>query len=121
MAAIGASSSQLNQDTFLQLLVAQVQNQNPLDPVSDTDFIAQLAQFNSLSSLQSLNASFSEMLRLQQLTQGADLIGKKVEYTDANGTSVTAKVNRVFADGSQIFLDVNGARVGLGDITAVLA
>jgi flagellar basal-body rod modification protein FlgD len=117
----GLGANVANQDTFLQLLVAQLQNQNPLEPVSDTEFIAQLAQFNTLSSLQTLNASFDQLLRLSQLTQGADLIGKTVQYTDVDGTTRTGLVNRVLSQGDQIFLDVNGQAVGLDQVSAVLA
>jgi flagellar basal-body rod modification protein FlgD len=119
ISGIGANAA--NQDTFLQLLVAQLQNQNPLEPVSDTEFIAQLAQFNTLSSLQTLNASFDQLLRLSQLTQGSDLIGKTVQYTDVDGTTRTGLVNRVLSQGDQIFLDVNGQAVGLDQVSAVLA
>jgi flagellar basal-body rod modification protein FlgD len=115
-----ASPGLASQDTYLQLLVAQLQNQNPLEPVSDTEFIAQLAQFNTLSSLQELNASFDQMLKLTQLTQGSELIGKTVQYTDADGNPRVGDVGRVLSDGSSIFLDVNGDRVGLDQITAVL-
>lgn len=122
MASISAAAaSQINQDTYLQLLVAQIQNQNPLEPVSDTEFIGQLTQFNTLSSLQSLNASFDQMLKLQQLTQGADLIGKTVQYTDANGQVATGMVSRVLSTNGDINLNVNGVAVGLDQISAVLS
>jgi flagellar basal-body rod modification protein FlgD len=121
MASVSAlGAGQADQDTFLKLLVAQVQNQNPLDPVSDTEFIAQLAQFNTLSSLEQLNASFDQMLKLTQLTQGSELIGKTVQYFDANGDLRTGDVGRVLSDGSQILLEVNGDRVTLDQIAAVL-
>lgn len=120
MATISASSANsLGQDGYLKLLVAQVQNQDPLNPVSDTDFIAQLAQFNSLSSLNSLNASFSEMLKYQQLGQGANLIGKNVKFTDANGATQTGTVSAVLATGSNITLQVGTAQIGLNQITSV--
>ena len=120
MASISATSAAgIDQDQYLKLLVAQVQNQNPLDPVSDTEFISQLAQFNQLSSLQTLNANFSELLKFQQLGQGSNLIGKTVEYTDATGAKQSGLVSRVFADGSNITIEVGTDRVGLGQITTV--
>ena len=70
--------SGIGSDQFLQLLVAQLQNQDPLDPVSDKDFINQLATLNTVQGLTDLNASFAQMLQLQQLTQGAELIGKSL-------------------------------------------
>lgn len=122
MATISAAAtSGLGQDQFLQLLLAQVQNQNPLEPVKDTEFIAQLAQFNSLSNLQQLNASFDQILKLQSLTSGADLIGKTVSYSNSDGSSTSGKVNQVTADGKSVFLQVGTARVGLDQVTTILA
>ena len=122
MATISAAAtSGLGQDQFLQLLLAQVQNQNPLEPVKDTEFIAQLAQFNSLSNLQQLNASFDQILKLQSLTSGADLIGKTVAYSTTGGGSASGKVDQVTADGKSVFLQVGTARVGLDQVTTILA
>ncbi|WP_020475426.1 flagellar hook assembly protein FlgD [Zavarzinella formosa] len=120
MAAAASSTTASGlQDQFLQLLVAQLQNQDPLNPVSDADFIGQLAQFNQLSSLQSLNANFSEMLKFQQLGQGSSLIGKTVAYTDASGAAKTGVVNRVLSDGTNISIQIGTDKVGLGSITGV--
>jgi flagellar basal-body rod modification protein FlgD len=74
MASIGFNSTS-GRDQFLNLLVTQMRNQNPLDPINDSNFIAQLAQFSSLEGIEKLNASFDDMLKLQQLTQGANLVG----------------------------------------------
>lgn len=119
MSAISSASASGLQDQFLKLLVAQVQNQNPLDPVSDTEFISQLASFNQLSSLQTLNANFSQLLQYQQLGEGSNLIGKTVTYKDTNGQPQTGKVSGVTSDGTNIALTIGSASVGLGSITKV--
>jgi flagellar basal-body rod modification protein FlgD len=79
MESIGISS-QLGRDQFMRLLVTQMRNQNPLDPIQDAEFIAQLAQFSSLEGIEKLNTSFGDMLALQQITQGSNLIGKSVLF-----------------------------------------
>src|SRR5712675_129266 len=105
--ATASGISGIGSDQFLQLLVAQLKNQDPLDPVSDKDFINQLATLNTVQSLGSLNANFSEMLKLQQLTQGADLIGKTIEYTPTDGSGAkTGKVDSVSVQDGNYVLNV---------------
>lgn len=120
MASATNALSGLGQDQFLQLLIAQLQNQDPLDPVSNQDFIQQLATLNTVSGIQSLNANFSEMLKLQQLTQGADLIGKTIDYTlSADAGSKTGKVTSVQTQDGKFVLQVGSDQVGLDQINSV--
>jgi flagellar basal-body rod modification protein FlgD len=112
--------SAISQDTFLQLLVAQLQNQDPLNPISDQDFINQLATLNTVQGLQTLNTSFSEMLKLQQLTQGTDLIGKTVSYTPTGSTTpTTGKVDSVTTQDGKFVLLIGGKSVGLDQVQNV--
>ncbi len=71
----------LGKDDFLNLLVTQMTNQNPLEPMGDTEFLAQMAQFSSLEQMQNI-ASGMELLALTQTaatnSQMVDLIGKRV-------------------------------------------
>lgn len=73
--------SELGKDAFLELLIAQVINQNPLEPMKNTEFIAQLAQFSSLEQMKNI-ASGMELLALTQgaatNSQMVNLIGKRV-------------------------------------------
>lgn len=117
--ATASAVSGVGSDQFLQLLVAQLQNQDPLNPVSDKEFISQLTALNTVQSLENLNANFSEMLKLQQLTQGADLIGKTVTYTPADGGTATGKVESVAAQDGKFVLTVGSARVSLDQIQSV--
>ena len=77
------SGSDLGQEEFLKLLAAQLANQDPMEPVSDTDFIAQMAQFSSLEQMQEMNSSFST-------TKAYSLIGKNVlgSITKDDGTTI---------------------------------
>jgi flagellar basal-body rod modification protein FlgD len=112
----------LNQNQFLQLLTAQLKNQDPLNPVSGTDFNTQLAQFSSLSALQQLNANFQQLLQLQQLSQGAALVGKTVLYLPAGATSPTrGVVDSVNFQNGQLVLSVGGKSVPVSQITGLVA
>ncbi|MDH0749133.1 flagellar hook assembly protein FlgD [Pseudomonas sp. GD03842] len=88
----GANS--LGKDAFLQLLVTQMQNQNPLDPQDNSQFVAQLAQFSSLESIQNLNTSVDAiggMYQSSQALQASSLVGRSV-IVDGGSTHVdTAK------------------------------
>jgi flagellar basal-body rod modification protein FlgD len=81
-----------DKDMFLKLLVAQLSNQDPLNPVEDKEFIAQLAQFTSVEELQSINKGITQMTEAydrSQLTSAAALMGKRVVssgYTISKGT-----------------------------------
>lgn len=79
--APGTSNDDLGKNAFLELMVAQFNNQNPLDPTKNEDFIAQLAQFSSLEGIQNLNTSVEEMaaaMRSNSTLQAAALVGRSV-------------------------------------------
>jgi len=73
----------LGQDAFMKILVTQMKHQNPLEPVKDTEFIAQMAQFSSLEQLSNLNQTMTQFIKLQgnqSLTEHAYLIGNTVHW-----------------------------------------
>ncbi|TDV68017.1 flagellar hook assembly protein FlgD [Pseudomonas sp. LP_7_YM] len=87
-ASTGTSS--LGKDSFLKLLVTQMQNQNPLDPQDNSEFVAQLAQFSSLETMQNLSTtvdSISTQYQSSQALQASSLVGRSV-VVDAGATSV---------------------------------
>ena len=86
--ATGAST--LGKDAFLQLLVTQMQNQNPLDPQDNSEFVAQLAQFSSLETMQNLSTSVDAiggMYQTSQALQASSLVGRTV-IVDSGSTNV---------------------------------
>ena len=73
---------EVNQDTFLQLLVAQLEHQDPLSPMDNIEFTAQLAQFRSLEQLETVNSTLTALTNLQGVTnntQAASFIGKEIK------------------------------------------
>lgn len=83
-------ASTLGKDSFLQLLVTQMQNQNPLDPQDNSEFVAQLAQFSSLETMQNLSTSVDAiggMYQSSQALQASSLVGRTV-VVDTGSTNV---------------------------------
>jgi flagellar basal-body rod modification protein FlgD len=116
-----ASDIQLN---YMTLLVTQLRNQNPLEPMDNQEMASQLAQFNQLQQLETLNTSFSGVLDLVQRSYASSLVGKEVSFdaTLANGTTetVTGKVTEVTAgNGGDIVLTVGDRAVSLSGVTSI--
>lgn len=115
-------NKELDRDAFLQLLVLQMQNQDPLEPVDNTEMIAQLAQFSSLEQMTELNDGFEQMSadfgRLSFITAG-NLVGHTVSGLDAGGILREGAVERAIFDRGVVYLQVAGELVPLANITKV--
>ena len=105
-------SSNLGKDAFLQLLVAQMKYQDPLEPSSDTEWIAQLAQFSSLEEMQNMSSTLSN-------TQAFTMVGKTVNVV-SDGKTIEGVVDSVSLKGSTAYVSVNGNSYKASDVTAVL-
>src|SRR5689334_1810765 len=118
-AGSAASPLGLSQSQFFQLLTAQLQNQDPLNPVSSTDFTSQLSQMSMLTGIQQLNTSFQQMLQIQQLSQGAALVGKTIRYgtgTDAGSGVVQA----ISVNNGTLQVQVNGKNITADQISSIV-
>ncbi len=109
----------LDKDAFFKLLITQLKNQDPLKPMEDKEFIAQMAQFSSLEQMQNMNENMEKYLNAKTLTEGAALIGKTVEQNCENEI-ISGKVKKViFADGNTYALLANGSKLNTDNITAI--
>jgi flagellar basal-body rod modification protein FlgD len=94
-----AAGGQLGKDTFLKLLAAQLQHQNPLNPTDDQQFLAQMAQMSEVEQVTNMAQGQQEITRSQRMTEAVSLIGRTVTWLDANG-SHSAVVDPVQAGAS---------------------
>lgn len=127
-------NSSLGKDTFLQLLVAQLQNQDPTSPMDDKQFISQMAQFSSLEQMQNVSKSIdslSEIAKQSQLIQYNDFIGKSVTWheatsqKDAQGKAIintgTGTVSKVTFSGDSVVITLeDGKKLEPANISEVL-
>ena len=117
----GTFSAELGRSQFLEMFVAQVQHQDPLSPMDQTQILGQLAQFSQVESLETLNRNFDTFLQ-QELATSAELVetsaavlGKNVSF--GNGESGT--VDSVQKQDGQILIEVDGRLIPVADINAV--
>lgn len=109
--------STYSKDTFLKLLVAEVQNQDPLEPTSNTEWISQYATFSELEAMQNMGSSY-------ELSRASSLVGKTVvlQTTSEAGkvTTIQGKVDYVTYEGGKAYLSVNGSSYSIDDLHDVI-
>ncbi|GAB6137651.1 flagellar hook capping FlgD N-terminal domain-containing protein [Halanaerobaculum tunisiense] len=114
--------SDLGKEEFLELLVSQLQNQNPMEPMKNKEFMGQMAQFNSLQQMQSLNNNMSQFMKHQQLSQAGNLVGKKVKVLNSEtGQELTGKVSKVKMNDSDPQVVIGGQEYAMNNIQEVMA
>lgn len=113
-------SSDLGKDEFIKILMTQLQNQDPLNPMQDQEFIAQMAQFSSLEQMMNMASSIDSLVQNQLVSpviQYSQMIGREVTYTKEDDESgqkeqVTSEVVAVSQkDGWAILELKNGEKV----------
>ena len=107
-------------DQYLTLFVTQMQNQNPLEPLSNEQMTSQLAQFSQIEQLQQLNANFDKILAGQQLSDAAAIIGARIGFYDQeSGEAVTGIVERAVVSDGAVNLVVGSYTLPLADVVSI--
>jgi flagellar basal-body rod modification protein FlgD len=112
-------SAKDQQQMFLQLLVAQLRYQDPMNPTDNSQLIQQEAQMTSLQAMQNLAKQNTQLLSSTMAFGAASMIGKEVYYDKGDGTSATGTVSSVAFGSRGPVLAINGAAVLLTDVLSV--
>ena len=109
------SSNGVDYNTFLQLLIAEMKNQDPTNPMDTSQYMSQFAQLSSVEQAMQTNTKLDSLLSSQALSQADGLIGKTVSFTDSTGATFSGKVASISinSDGSIATLE-NGTKVAVG-------
>ncbi|MBI5386140.1 MAG: flagellar hook assembly protein FlgD [Verrucomicrobia bacterium] len=109
----------LEQKDFLKLLVAQMTTQDPLNPVKDADFLAQMVQMSSLESNKAFQTELAALRSDQELQQANTLIGRAVDLQLDDGTTAHGTVSAVQIEEGTPKLIVNGQSFKLGQVVTI--
>jgi|SRR5690625_13893 len=123
-----APSPDLGKDEFIKILMTQLQNQDPLNPMEDKDFIAQMATFSQLEQMMNMASSIDTLVQNQLISpviQYSHMVGKEVSYEDISESNqkevITSKVVSVSQkDGWAILELENGEEIYADSILKVL-
>jgi flagellar basal-body rod modification protein FlgD len=115
------NAAELGKDDFMKLMMAQLRNQDPMNPMDDQAFIAQVAQFNSLDQMTRLNETITAMFGAQQLTEASGLIGKFVTALGPEGEEVRGVVTSASVEKGVSKLHIGTDKIPLDKVTAVAA
>jgi flagellar basal-body rod modification protein FlgD len=93
MAVTDVTSSSKIQMDYMKLLVTQLQNQNPLDPMDNNQMAAQLTSFSQLQQLETMNTSFASVLKNSERNYAISLIGKEIAFGKQNETTGETEIH----------------------------
>ncbi len=114
-----SSFSTLDSQAFIRLLIAQLQNQDPTEPLGNEELLSQISMMQGLQSDVELAAVLKSFSTSQQLSQAATLIGKSVTGTSLSNQEVTGIVERAFVKEGEAFVAIGGEEIPINNVTSV--
>lgn len=109
----------LTSDDFMKLLIAQLQNQDPSNPLDSDQLLSQISEMRNLQASIELQSSLENLALSQQLTSSTAFIGKSITGTGTDQTNVSGVVSRVQLRDGTAYLTVGSKEVALKDILSV--
>jgi flagellar basal-body rod modification protein FlgD len=110
----------LNMDQFLQLMIAELQNQDPLNPMDNNQILEQIGQLRSIGATSQLTDTLGAVLLGQNVSTASSLIDRQVKALTDGGETVTGKVDRVSIVDNQVNLHIGDSTVSLSNVGEIL-
>ncbi|RNL62652.1 flagellar hook capping protein [Nocardioides marmoriginsengisoli] len=114
-----STAGSADKDMFLQLLVAQMRYQDPMNPTDSSQFLAQSAQFTALEKMQAVADQTAALFSAQMAFGASGLIGKQVTWTDKDGVAQSGTVSGVTFGSAGPILDVGDTKLAIADVVSV--
>ena len=113
------SRNQLDKDSFLKLLVAQLKYQDPLDPSDPAEFMSTTAQFTTIEKLDELTTQGANNAIVSGLSMASSLVGRQVNFVGADGSPTSGVVSSAEVFGGDVRLSTTAGPVALGDVLGI--
>src|SRR4051794_25200827 len=117
--ATTTTSKSADKDMFLQLLVAQMKYQDPMNPTDSSQFLAQSAQFTALEKMQAVADQTAQLVASQMAFGASGLVGRTVSWTTADGVARSGSVTGVTFGTDGPLLDVGDSQVAMSQVQSV--
>lgn len=111
-AASGVNKKAINQDDFIKLFVSELQFQDPMQPLDNSQFLLQLSQFESIELNGETNEGIQNLLSMNSTSQSISLLNHPVEVTGADGSTTAGKISAVEFSSAGVQLSVTDASSG---------
>ncbi|MBI3099749.1 MAG: hypothetical protein HYY93_16180 [Planctomycetes bacterium] len=111
--------SKLTREQFLKILTAQMSKQDPLNPITDQDFIGQMASLQNLEAVSALTEGIKSMQKSQEIGAASALIGKTIRGTSDSRLPIQGVVSQVTINGAEVRLVVDGETVSMDNVTEI--
>lgn len=108
----------MDSNMFMKLLMTELRNQNPMEPMDSTEMMTQIAQLATVESVNNLNASFKDLLKVAQMGSASGLAGKEVEFR-AGSDNMRGTVDSVSVSNDKMYLNIDGYKVNIADVLAI--
>jgi len=109
----------LTSDTFLKLLITQLQNQDPTAPMGNDELLNQLSNMRNLQANIELSDTLKSFGQNEKMSSGAALLGKLITGTNADNKEITGVADRVFVQNGDTLVGIGTDQVSLGKVTGV--
>ena len=117
--------SDLDRNAFFKLLITQLKNQSPMEPMKNREFISQMASFTSLEQMRQMNENMNQFLKMKNLSEGASLIGKtiekKVEEDNGEQSIIKGEVEKIVFEEEETYalLAKDKGKINLDEIDKI--
>ncbi|MEF8787566.1 MAG: flagellar hook capping FlgD N-terminal domain-containing protein [Planctomycetota bacterium] len=113
------SPVELDSSQYMELLLTELKNQNPMQPMKNTEMMTQFSQLTTARSMGEMENSFEDVLKMQKLSGGVDLLGRRIRYNDGQQSGI-GTVESISRSDGQTRLEVDGRSVDLDSVVRVV-